>query len=302
MGVERRKGRLYWYDRRRVGGRVHTRYLGPLSPGAAARVRDRAESERAARRAERESTRAAESEAVAVLAAGEEFDREADWVFRAVMSAMGYHCHRRGEWRRKREGGPMTTLGVAANTPGARTPAPPLVRPAARRSEHQAILDRAARGDASVIPEVGKLLDDRAYLDALGGVAEMARNCLIAQAAGDDVAVMMAMAVKYREYLQRLLADGPEPSYAERLAATRAAHNWLAVHILECRASVQLASSPAAVAIERRVTQAERRLHASLRSLAVLRRLRKPSAVAQVNIAKGGGSVVVNNGAPGATR
>jgi hypothetical protein len=62
------------------------------------------------------------------------------------------------------------------------------------------------------------------------------------------------------------------------MAATRAAHNWLAVHILECMAAMRQPASPEAVAIERRVTQAERRLHLALKSLAVLRRLRKPAA------------------------
>ncbi len=46
--------------------------------------------------------------------------------------------------------------------------------------------------------------------------------------------------------------------------------------------------------LDKRLTLAENRLHASLKSLAVLRRLRKPTVVKQVNIAKG--PMVVNNG------
>jgi hypothetical protein len=41
------------------------------------------------------------------------------------------------------------------------------------------------------------------------------------------------------------------------------------------------------VAIDKRVTQAEKRLHAALKSLAVLRRLHRPLPVAQVNVANG---------------
>ena len=40
MGVELRKGRLYWYERRRVDGRVRVDYFGPVS--AARRADDTA--------------------------------------------------------------------------------------------------------------------------------------------------------------------------------------------------------------------------------------------------------------------
>ena len=40
-------------------------------------------------------------------------------------------------------------------------------------------------------------------------------------------------------------------------------------------------------AIDKQLTRAERRLHASLKSLAILRRLRRPVVVAQLNVASG---------------
>ncbi|MBX9625619.1 MAG: hypothetical protein K2X82_17570 [Gemmataceae bacterium] len=90
---------------------------------------------------------------------------------------------------------------------------------------------------------------------------------------------------KVEEVLARLLADGgPDPSFAERLAATRAAHARLAAHVLETRAALLPAGSAAAAALDKRVSQADRRLHAALKSLAALRRLRRPAAVTQVNV------------------
>src|SRR5689334_1633052 len=101
MGVEQRKGRLYLYDRRRVGGRLRAEYVGPLDPGAADLFHHRAAMERDRRETQRQTLRIAVERADAVLAAGAEFDRLADRVFRAVMHLTGHHLHHRGEWRRK---------------------------------------------------------------------------------------------------------------------------------------------------------------------------------------------------------
>jgi hypothetical protein len=258
------------YQRRRVDGRAECEYLGPLSPAEVSYFRGRADADRAAREVEREERAAAERRAAAVLDGGAEFDQLADRVFRAVMYLSGFAPHNRGEWRHKR-GSTVNTL----NWSGTGALRPPLVQPPVLRPEDQDVLDRAGRGDWSALPQVRELLKDRAYLDAIGGAGEMALFALIAAAAGNNVAVAVAMQQKHGEYLDALLADSPDPTFAERLAATRAAHNWLAVHILECMLGMHQATSAGAITLERRVTQAERRLHTALRSLAVLRRLRR---------------------------
>ena len=126
------------------------------------------------------------------------------------------------------------------------------------------------------------------------GVAEMAAASLLYMASQDDDAVSKGMA-KYWDTIDKLLADGPAPTFAERMAATRCAHNWLAVNILESQAALQTVGAGTNVLmLDKRLTLAENRLHASLKSLAVLRRLRKPTVVKQVNIAKG--PMMVNNG------
>jgi hypothetical protein len=270
VGIEMRKGRPYLYQRRRVDGRAECEYLGPLSPAEVSYFRGRADADRAAREVEREEYAAAARRAAAVLDGGAEFDRLADRVFRAVMYLSGFAPHNRGEWRHKR-GSTVNTFSAT----GAETVRPPLVQPPVLRPEDQDVLDRAGRGDWSALPQVRELLKDRAYLDAIGGAGEMALFALIAAAAGNNVAVAVAMQQKHGEYLDALLADSPDPTFAERLAATRAAHNWLAVHILECMLGMHQATSAGAITLERRVTQAERRLHTALRSLAVLRRLRR---------------------------
>ena len=126
-------------------------------------------------------------------------------------------------------------------------------------------------------------------------VAERAALALLFLGSGSDQSLLLAMSQKYKGYITDLLADGPEPTNAERLAATRAAHNWMAVNILESKAMLLAPASSGAMMIDRRVTLAEKRLHSSLKSLAVLRRHRKPASVKkQVNIANDGPMVVSN--------
>ena len=139
--------------------------------------------------------------------------------------------------------------------------------------------------------EVGSISVKRAEL---AGVAEIAAAALVVMATGIGKSTSDGMISKYWEYIAKLLADGPEPTFAERMAATRAAHNWLAVHILECEMALQTPTGANALILDKRVTLAEKRLHASLKSLAVLRRLRKPAVVKQVNVSNG--PMVVNNG------
>jgi len=138
------------------------------------------------------------------------------------------------------------------------------------------------------------LLKSPVHLDVYGNVSERSLGSLLIQAAGDNVAVVMAMGQKYRDFVEKLLADGPAPNYAERVASTRAALNWLTVHALEVKATKFQQGSSTVMMIDRRVTLAEKRLHASLKSLAVLRRLRKPVVLNQVNSAPGG-TVLVKN-------
>lgn len=284
MSVELRRGRLYWYDRRRVGGKVRAEYHGPVPPECAVVLRGHAEDRKLRRLMARENTARAAHAADAVLGAGEAFDRLADRVFRAVMFLTGHRLHKRAEWRRKRGDEPMGSQATLFND--RKEPRPALIRPWVDDPAKQQILDRAAKGDFSVLPAVRELFRDERFVEAAGSAAGMAEAALIGQAGGDDVAVAEAMVRSLRQFLQKLLADaGPDPSCAERLAATRAAHAWLTVHILECMAAKHPAGGPTAAALDRRVSRADRRLHAALKSLAVLRRLRRP--VVQVNVANG---------------
>ena len=172
-----------------------------------------------------------------------------------------------------------------------RNSTPGLVRVQSADPAVDRVLDAAARGDAAVLPQVRDLLRDPGWAASLGSIAATAERYLVRQAAGDDVAVAEALRQRVADHVRRLVADaGDGATFAERLAATRVAHNWLAVHTLEAMAAREDAGGPRAAAVERRLGQAERRLHAALRSLAVLGRLRRPAApvvAVQANVALG---------------
>jgi hypothetical protein len=95
------KGRYYTRSKK-VNGRVVREYYD------AGQVAELAAQMDAINRADREAERAAwraEGEEMEALDAGvRELDDLADLLARAALVAAGYRQHKRGEWRRKREG------------------------------------------------------------------------------------------------------------------------------------------------------------------------------------------------------
>jgi|SRR6516225_259193 hypothetical protein len=90
----------YYTRSRKVNGRVVREYCGGGSIGQICADVD------ADRRVRREAERAAQKLEKSQLEAMEEdvqsFCKIADQVARAALLAVGYHCHKRGEWRRRR--------------------------------------------------------------------------------------------------------------------------------------------------------------------------------------------------------
>src|SRR5262249_53155207 len=100
MSWERRGGQWVYYRARRVNGRVVKDYYGggDLAEFAAAADLEAREQRRSTienERAEREALEAAD-------VAGEACVRGTNTAVRQVLTAVGYHQHNRGEWRRAR--------------------------------------------------------------------------------------------------------------------------------------------------------------------------------------------------------
>jgi len=99
MPWEERRGRKYYYRKRRIGGRVMSEYIGtgPVAEPAAALD----ESKRQAREEERELFRREQEKQRAI-------DQEVDRVCRLIQNLTygtllvhGFHTHK-GEWRKRR--------------------------------------------------------------------------------------------------------------------------------------------------------------------------------------------------------
>jgi len=99
MGLERRNGRLYYYRKVRVDGRVCSEYGGSGFLALLCAEQDEAErQDRAAERAAQQATRQAEARIDKQLA-GVESALTA--VTHTALCAAGFHNHK-GQWRKRR--------------------------------------------------------------------------------------------------------------------------------------------------------------------------------------------------------
>ena len=102
MAWERReRGGLYYTRSKKVDGEVVREYIGSGILGQFAAMEDERQREEKRQRAaaEREERERLEE----ALAPVEELDEAAEVLARAILLAGGYHRHKRGEWRKRRE-------------------------------------------------------------------------------------------------------------------------------------------------------------------------------------------------------
>jgi hypothetical protein len=148
VGLEYRNGRAYFYRSQRVGRTVRKEYV---ASGLVATIVDHREQ---IKRDPRDFAAWQKAEAYRladeVLTCTADFNRLADRMFRAVMHLAGYARHNMGEWRRTRGVTVVSKFGeILSAASGVYSP---LVPPSPLRPEDEDVLDRAARGDRSVMP------------------------------------------------------------------------------------------------------------------------------------------------------
>ena len=148
-----------------------------------------------------------------------------------------------------------------------------------------AIITRACEGDASVRPELKKLLDEMPDLvRCIGGdLAKLAETSLIGAIAGKNIAQSESLSRKM-ESLRNELA-GAHPTPIERLLVERVAICWLHVYHADCKYA-----TPGNVPLnlgdyyQRQQDRAHRRYLQAIKMLATVRRLAQPIKV-DVNVA-----------------
>jgi len=99
MAWERRGSNLYYYQSKRVDGRVRKKYVGTGDVAQAIAHAD--ESIRRSRAARSERARVELEEAKTLASAGQELCEAAEILAVAQLVAAGYHRHK-GQWRRRR--------------------------------------------------------------------------------------------------------------------------------------------------------------------------------------------------------
>ena len=99
MAWERRGSNLFYYQSKRVDGRVQKKYVGAGEVAQAIAHAD--ETIRRSRAAQSERGRVELEEARTLVSAGEELWEAADILAVAELVAAGYHRHK-GQWRRRR--------------------------------------------------------------------------------------------------------------------------------------------------------------------------------------------------------
>jgi hypothetical protein len=102
MGWETRRGRRYYYQARKAGGRVIKEYVGSGHLAEAVAVLNA--SIRAERFALAQERRAERERAAAVDTTVNAAHGDIEILLQANLVLSGYHRHHRGEWRRRRDG------------------------------------------------------------------------------------------------------------------------------------------------------------------------------------------------------
>ncbi len=290
MGWEvRHAGRRYLYRNRRVNGKPVKEYLaaddrfgvGRVTADDLARLQRRQAQIRRLTRDARAKYRGGIDALVSATAAANDALRVAA---EGLLRAMGFHRHKRGEWRMKRE---LALLRNAVKELEAQTAKrkPLLAYDApAGDAEAVALFAKARAGDADALAQVHALIRARQWVDWIGNLGRQATHQLITTAASGDPVWEAGMREKSNTLRDELL--GPNPSALEELLVRRVVNGWLATHFLELELTLRPPTDRRDRAyLDSALSRAQKRFTDAARELARVRRLRAPAILAQLNLA-----------------
>jgi hypothetical protein len=139
------------------------------------------------------------------------------------------------------------------------------------------LLERAEKGDCSVLPELRKLLDDTPRLwQGYGDLGLQAQGALIQQTAGPNLLMAQSLLRKAAAMKEELAGESAPP--LERLLADRVVATWLDVNYQEALLAQSGGTNEARLKmLERRQDAANRRHLAAVKMLATVRKLLTPA-------------------------
>lgn len=289
MGWESRRGGRYLYRSRRVNGKPVKEYLaaanesfgfGDLMAHELDRLRRLEADLRRLRRANRAAYRGRLDDLLgATRVANDDLQQAAH----AILEALGYHRHHRGEWRMKREQSVLKAKIADQRERAAGGPSP-VLNYAAPTSDAEAaeLFARARAGDAEAKGRLGALVRDRRWQGWLGDLGWQATRQLIVRASGGDPVWEAGLVVKADALRAELLGD--ESTVLEGLLVRRVVNGWVATHALE----LELAVRPPAEGrdrahLDRALSRAQKRMTDAARELARVRLLKVLSAMGGIS-------------------
>lgn len=154
----------------------------------------------------------------------------------------------------------------------------------AKRSNHEALLDRALSGDSTVMPELRPILESsHSELVVTFGLTNRLYKRIVESIAGNKNLFCHDIWKRECQMLEQGLA-GPEATPIERVLAEQAALCWLALRRAELRLEAVAATQPGELkAYIAPVDSAHRRLMSTLRTLSQIQGLNVPVSV-QLNV------------------
>ena len=140
-------------------------------------------------------------------------------------------------------------------------------------SRLQAVLDRARQGDKAVLPELKRILDDNPFLwQERNQLVTVCEQGWLDKIAGKDL--LLAQSIRRQVELMKQEIAGAFPTPLESLLAQRIVAAWLALQHADLADAVNDANGGKVDEMRiKRLDSANKRFLASVKSLAIVRRL-----------------------------
>ena len=145
-------------------------------------------------------------------------------------------------------------------------------------AEMKELLDRAQKGDLSIVPELRKCLEDHPEIwQTIGDLGMHVEQAIIELVAGPTLLGQEANRMQLAE-LKAGLAEGGAPTALEKLLIDRIAISWLQVHHGDYLENIKLRQNQAPAGGYAKIhDRAHQRLLAAIKMLALVRKLLKPA-------------------------
>ena len=158
------------------------------------------------------------------------------------------------------------------------------------RDQYGDVLDRAEKGDRSVLPQVRQLLDEfPSMVEELGDLNQLARSAMLDRLDGKSLLIREAEERKLASLAEAI--TGPHPTILEKLLADQIVLCWQHVRYVEIRyGQARNYTFTEGDYYQRSLDRAQKRYLKAIKALAHMRKLRLPPV--QVNIATKGGKQI----------